>query len=205
VRRAGLLALALLVLGAALVLLFWPGGREASAPREVTLGVNEVLSIDGGNELLRLTTLARDAAGNHRLHFADGAGRPDAAVVRTGEPLRYRGRTITLVDVRRDRERGGAVQLQWIPEGAGEPGPLFTVGEDPVPLPVPDSPFTVALAGDPPAPGPGPRTTRLRVADDRRLLVEGAIVGGEALEVPGLGELRWLGTQERYVVRLRLD
>lgn len=206
-RGTGLLALALaLALGGGLVaLLLRSGGRGPSGPREVVLGVGEVVALDGAGELLRLTTLAREPGGAHRLLFEDDRGRAAAVEVRTDRPARHRGRTLALVEVRRDRERGGAVQLQWLPEGAAEPGPLFSVSSEAVPLPVPDSPFTVAVVGDPPAPGPGPHTTRLRVADERRVLVEGALAAGGDLEVPGYGRLRWLGTQERYVVRLRID
>jgi hypothetical protein len=204
-RRALAIGAGALLLAGLVALLLLRGRPQAPGPREVTLGVNEVVSIDGAGQLLRLTTLARDAEGNHVLHFADASGATDAARLRTDEPTRYRGRTLTLLEVRRDRERGGAVQLQWWPEGADEPGPLFSVAGAPVPLPVAGSPFTVALVGDPPAPGPGPHTARLRVADDRRLLVEGELAAGGDLVVPGRGRLRWLGTQERYVVRLRIE
>lgn len=207
-RRAALAGIAALGLAALIVVLVMFGrpGGGGSAARIVEIGVNEVLSVDPrGGDRLRLSGLATDAQGRAAL-ILQPEGRDGAAAfeLTAGASLVRGHRRLTLESVRSDPRRGDAIQFQWVPRDSAAARPIFPVGEEPVPLTLTDTPLEVAIAGPVPPPGPAAEAT-VRITGGGLAPIQGRIRPGGSLAVPELGELRWLGTRERLLARIRIE
>lgn len=206
-RSAVLFAAAAAALVLLLALVTWFRATDPAGDRRVVeLGVDDVLAVDRrGHDRLRLTAVAADAGGHPTLFFRpDDVQGPARLRLADGSPLTRGRRRLTLEAVRVDPRRGEALQIQWAPLDTTAPRPLVTVGDEPVALPGGDGSLEVAISGVVPPPGPT-AVARLRLLAAGRVLAEGTLRPGEALPVPGMGRLRWLGTRERFLARIRIE
>ena len=179
--------------------------HEGPRGRTIRLGVGEVVAVDpAGRARLRLVAVTTERDGQRALFFEPlpGVNLPVSVCLTEREPLHVSGRTVALLDVQEDSTRGVAVQLQWIPDDTNGVRPLFSVGEEPVRLPIDDTSFEISVIGTIPAPGGGPVT--LEVSRSGEAPFRASLQRGGMLRIGGNGALTWIGTRERLLARIEI-